>query len=607
MVGKYLQVLVTTEDPYGGTGTFTATTAAVANVNADPTFSSDAVTNATQGLAYSYTVTTNDIDEDNVTLEATTKPDWLSFSNGVLSGTPGNSDVGNNSVEITASDGKGGTATQSFTIVVANANDAPTVSNTILDVVVNEDAANEIIDLNGRFTDLDNDNLTFSATSNNEDLVTVSVLGTELTLDFQLHQHGSTTIEVTADDNEGGTVTTNFTVTVISQPDATTGSVTIDGDVEEGGTVTANTTGLYDPDGTVTITSYQWQSKVSGTSGAINIAGATNSTYDIPDDQTMVNHHLGVIVTTNDGTPFESAFSPIVDVNDPPFFLDNNNNKLSVDTITIEMNESNGTNLEVYNARARDVENHGITFSLDGVDASDFSINSTTGVVKLLAAPTPGTKTFKVIASDTYNATSTLNLTLNINSTAVVEVRYTKTAGAGDPPNANPNIPFANNNVTKVEVKFNKNNVPGNTNGTEYILTLFETMFDDVVVWDNGATMNYNQYLDVSYGPEYGSEALKNGWTLNFGDNQSTLGYKVYSTTTLTITNEMPSQRGVSSVIHANDTWVTLFYAKHPDGTTALPVPTTVSLHLFPFNNEADYNENNRMYIENIIPVEVII
>ncbi|NSM25556.1 tandem-95 repeat protein [Shewanella sp. ZOR0012] len=107
----------------------------VANVNDAPTITSSAQTSATQDAAYSYTLVATDSDVgDSVTLSAVTLPSWLSFNaaTGVLSGTPTNANVGSHAVVLRATDGDGLTIDQSFTIVVANVNDAPTISSTAL-------------------------------------------------------------------------------------------------------------------------------------------------------------------------------------------------------------------------------------------------------------------------------------------------------------------------------------------------------------------------------------------------------------------------------------------------------------------------------------------
>src|SRR5690606_38887784 len=60
-------------------------------------------------------------------------PAWLSFDplTRSFSGTPVNADVGTVSITVTADDGEGGRVSDTFDIVVANTNDAPTVANPI--------------------------------------------------------------------------------------------------------------------------------------------------------------------------------------------------------------------------------------------------------------------------------------------------------------------------------------------------------------------------------------------------------------------------------------------------------------------------------------------
>ncbi|HEB86949.1 MAG TPA: tandem-95 repeat protein [Gammaproteobacteria bacterium] len=121
-------------------GSFQATqqfNLSIADINNVPAFTSTAVTSATQGVAYSYSITSNDPDAgDTLTITAGTLPAWLTLTdngNGTatLSGTPANADVGNVSVDLTVTDNGTGnlTGTQSFTLNVANVNDAPTVTS----------------------------------------------------------------------------------------------------------------------------------------------------------------------------------------------------------------------------------------------------------------------------------------------------------------------------------------------------------------------------------------------------------------------------------------------------------------------------------------------
>jgi hypothetical protein len=99
--------------------------------NTAPIITSTAVTAATQDVAYSYTLTYSEIDGDPITRSAPVLPSWLNFNTttGVLSGTPANSNVGDNNVTLRVSDGSTN-VDQVFVIAVANVNDPPVITST---------------------------------------------------------------------------------------------------------------------------------------------------------------------------------------------------------------------------------------------------------------------------------------------------------------------------------------------------------------------------------------------------------------------------------------------------------------------------------------------
>ncbi|HLO59724.1 MAG TPA: LamG-like jellyroll fold domain-containing protein [Bacteroidales bacterium] len=114
--------------------------------NYAPAITSVAKTAASQGTPYSYQFTVEDVDADDViVLSAPTKPDWLTFNftaghkYAVLSGTPGNNNIGTFAVTLRVSDGTV-QKDQSFNVVVANVNDEPIITSSPT-TSVDEDAA----------------------------------------------------------------------------------------------------------------------------------------------------------------------------------------------------------------------------------------------------------------------------------------------------------------------------------------------------------------------------------------------------------------------------------------------------------------------------------
>jgi LPXTG-site transpeptidase (sortase) family protein len=130
----------------------------VANVNEPPSFTSAAVTTATEDTLYTYSITTNDSDlGDALAITAPTLPAWLSLTdngNGTasLSGIPLNAHVGVNNVTLRVSDGTVGTD-QVFTITVANVDDPSTAVNDTS--TVNEDSSANTINVRGNDNDVD--------------------------------------------------------------------------------------------------------------------------------------------------------------------------------------------------------------------------------------------------------------------------------------------------------------------------------------------------------------------------------------------------------------------------------------------------------------------
>ena len=163
-----LSVKVTASDGHGGAGTDTFDIL----VNRAPTVA-NAIPNqvATVNTAFSYTFpanTFNDADGHTLTYTATksdgtTLPAWLSFSTNTrtFSGTPAPASRGTLSVKVTASDGRGGSVSDTFDLRV---NTLPTLAIEIPDRTATVNAAFNYIVASNHFTDADGDTLTYTAT-----------------------------------------------------------------------------------------------------------------------------------------------------------------------------------------------------------------------------------------------------------------------------------------------------------------------------------------------------------------------------------------------------------------------------------------------------------
>lgn len=132
----------------------------VEDVNDAPTFTSIPVTTAQEEIEYTYTATAEDLDEDDLTYSAPVLPGWLLFDvdTQILSGTPGNEDVGDHPVTLTVFDGTV-SVDQVFIIAVGNVNDAPTFTSTPLTSALQ----GSLYSYTAAAEDIDGDDLTYSA------------------------------------------------------------------------------------------------------------------------------------------------------------------------------------------------------------------------------------------------------------------------------------------------------------------------------------------------------------------------------------------------------------------------------------------------------------
>ena len=211
----------------------------VANTNDAPTVANViADRNATEDSVFNFTFAANtfaDVDVgDSLTYSATKSdgtplPSWLAFNSLTqrFSGTPLNADVGTLSIKVTATDGSNATVTDTFEIVVANTNDAPTVANIIPDQTASEDSAFTFAFATNTFADVDvGDSLTYSATKSDGTALPSWLTFTAATRTFSgtpLNANvGTLSIKVTSKDSRNASISDTFDIVVANSNDAPT-------------------------------------------------------------------------------------------------------------------------------------------------------------------------------------------------------------------------------------------------------------------------------------------------------------------------------------------------------------------------------------------------
>ena len=116
-------------------------------------------------------------------------------------------------VTVTATDPGGLSARQRFRVTVEPPNQAPIVVEPFDSVELAVGRFTEVMNIGENFHDPDGDSLTFSAASNDTEVVTARASGELLTI--RARRVGTATITVTATDPEGLSAGTDFHVTVI--------------------------------------------------------------------------------------------------------------------------------------------------------------------------------------------------------------------------------------------------------------------------------------------------------------------------------------------------------------------------------------------------------
>ncbi len=187
----------------------------VENTNDAPEIQTIDNTTAYEDALYSVKYDAIDIDptQDTLIWEFSTNADWLEFDKetGYLNGTPGNGDVGFYWVDISVSDGNGGSDHTNFTLLVVNVNDPPLIQNEDKTIAIEDE------EYFNRYTAIDHDptmdeiNWTFSS---NADWLDFNEITHNLTGISTNDDVGLFWVNITVSDDLGEMSFRNFTLEV---------------------------------------------------------------------------------------------------------------------------------------------------------------------------------------------------------------------------------------------------------------------------------------------------------------------------------------------------------------------------------------------------------
>ncbi|PCK32823.1 hypothetical protein CEX98_05150 [Pseudoalteromonas piscicida] len=151
----------TVQDAEGLVSNVATVNITVTSVNDAPVISGTPLTSASEDVAYSFTPTATDTDNDPLIFSVSNLPIWATFDDitGTISGTPTEGQDGTYSdIVITVSDGQVDASLPAFAITVSPVNDAPTISGTP-STNVNQD---EDYSFTPTASDVDSENLVFA-------------------------------------------------------------------------------------------------------------------------------------------------------------------------------------------------------------------------------------------------------------------------------------------------------------------------------------------------------------------------------------------------------------------------------------------------------------
>lgn len=361
------------------------------------------------------TVTATDSDNDPLSYSVTTNPTKGAVTGGGSTGaftyTPNANFNGTDSFVVTASDGKGGSVTQTINVTVSPVNDAPTVDKATVAVTGAEDTA-----ITGQTvaTDVDNTALTYTVTQGANGTVAIGTDG-KYTYTPNANFNGTDTFTVkVSDGTDSVTQTVNVTVTPV--PD----NPTADADNTKALTVAEDTAGVIvvaftDPDAP-SDTNLKFSLTDTPDHGKLT----TNADGDLvytPDANFNGTDSITYTITDNNGgsTTYTVPIT-VTAVNDAPDI-----------TAPSKIDATGGTAVD-FTIVATDVDGDTLTYTFTGTGADNVTAKAGGGYTYTPDKGFTGTDTFVITANDGHGGTDTQSVSVQVGPQVT-----TKTIDIGNP------------------------------------------------------------------------------------------------------------------------------------------------------------------------------
>ncbi len=287
---------------------------------------------------------------------------------------------GSATVTVTATDPGGLSATQSFDVTI-QVNQSPVAVGTISAMSVNVGDDVSVDDVSSYFSDPDGDALSYTATSSDPNLATVSVSGSTVTVTGVAE--GSATVTVAATDPGGLSATQSFDVTIqVNQSPVAVGTISARS-VSVGDDISVDDVSSYfsDPDSDVlTYTASSSDPSIA----TVSVSGSTVTVTGVAEGSTTIT----VTATDPRGLSATQSFDVTIQVNQSPVAVGsisatsvNVGDDVSVDDVSSYFSDPDGDVL-TYTATSSDpslatVSVSGSTVTVTGVAEGSLAITVT--------------------------------------------------------------------------------------------------------------------------------------------------------------------------------------------------------------------------------------